>query len=88
MLVKINDFLTKPSNWDSWLVYFFGDYSQRKYRFIIEVTGRGDFPSGGGAGSLPYGQFVAYQQLMVQALNEYEAEHGHMLDENGDIVEF
>lgn len=86
MLVRINDFLTKPSNWDSWLVYFFGDYSQVKYRFIIDVIGTGEFPSG--PTGLPYGQFVAYQQLMKQELDKYEAEHGNMIDENGDIVEF
>ncbi|HYC29638.1 MAG TPA: DUF4843 domain-containing protein, partial [Chitinophagaceae bacterium] len=33
-LVKINDFLTKPSNWDAQLITYFGTYSQAKYKFI------------------------------------------------------
>lgn len=87
MLVKINDFLTKPSNWDSFLFNFFGTYSRVKYAFIIQVTGKAEFVFGG-AGGLAYGQFGAYQNQMRQALADYVAENGPMLDENGNAVSF
>ncbi|NML21751.1 DUF4843 domain-containing protein [Pseudoflavitalea sp. G-6-1-2] len=88
MLVKINDFLTKPGNWDNMLVYFFGDYSQRKYKFIIEKTGRAQFPVGGGPNDISYGEISAIQIFLRQALLDYNKEHGDMIDENGGIVTF
>lgn len=87
-LVKINDFLTKPGNWDNMLVYFFGSYSQRKYKFIIEVTGRAQFPVGGGPNDISYGEISAIQIFLRQALLDYNREHGDMIDENGGIVTF
>ncbi|WP_126246246.1 DUF4843 domain-containing protein [Chitinophaga rhizosphaerae] len=86
-LVKINDFLTKPNNWDSWLKYFFGTYSQVKYAFIIQATGRAEFPWGS-ANGLPYGQFQYFQTVCRNALETYEAEHGTLMDEFGNPVTF
>lgn len=88
MLVKINDYLTKPGNWESMLVFFFGEYSQVKYKFIIDVTGRGEFLVGGRPGEMPYGQIVAYKQMLQQALIDYNKQHGDLIDENGGIVTF
>jgi hypothetical protein len=45
--VRINDFLTKPSNWDSFVAIYFGAYSQVKYKLVIEVTGRTEFLTSG-----------------------------------------
>lgn len=86
MLVKINDFLTKPSNWDQYLTTYFGTYSRVKYAFIIQVTGRSEFPFG--ATGLPFGQFGAYQTMMRQALADYVKDHGPMIDENGNTISF
>jgi len=86
-LVKINDFLTKPNNWDSWLKYFFGSYSQVKYAFIIDVTGRAEFPDTG-PNALPYGQFQYFESVCRNALEAYEAEHGTLMDEFGNPVTF
>lgn len=86
MLVKVNDFLTKPSNWDQYLTTYFGPYSRVKYAFIIQVTGRSEFPFG--ATGLPFGQFGAYQNMMRQALADYVKDHGPMIDENGNTISF
>jgi hypothetical protein len=86
MLVKINDFLTKPSDWDKGLHFFFGTYSRVKFQFIIQVTGRTEFPYG--TAEIPYGQFSAYKNMMVAALSDYVKEHGPMIDENGQVVSF
>lgn len=86
MLIKINDFLTQPANW-SLLSSFFGTYSKVKYQFIIDVTGRAEFPYGS-ATSIPYGQMAAYQNMLKQALSDYAAEHGPLIDENGQTVTF
>lgn len=86
-LVKMNDFLTKPSNWDSFLVFYFGDYSAVKYKFIIEVTGRTEFPAGPPP-ALPFGIFEVYRQFLAEALLNYEQLHGPLLDENGNRISF
>ncbi|MFB6454643.1 DUF4843 domain-containing protein [Chitinophaga sp. Hz27] len=82
-LVKINNKVTKPANWDNLLVYFFGTYSDVKYRFVIQVTGVYDFPT-----TLPYGIFGVYQSMCQTALDEYEQKNGPMLDENGKQITF
>lgn len=86
-LIKINDFLTKPSNWDSILVYYFGTYSQVKYKLIIDATGRFEFPiSGDNAVSTAGFIFYALQAQQLQA--EYQASNGPLLDENGNAITF
>lgn len=82
-LIRINDYLTKPANWDSWLVYFFGNYSAVKYKLVIEATGLAIFPS-----DLPYGIYAVYSTLCKQKLADYEAENGPLIDENGSVVSF
>lgn len=86
-LIKINDFLTKPSNWDSFLVYYFGTYSQVKYKLVIDATGRFEFlTSGDNAVSTASMIFYALQAQQLQA--EYEANNGPLLDENGNAITF
>ncbi|QEC70422.1 DUF4843 domain-containing protein [Arachidicoccus ginsenosidivorans] len=72
--IKINDILTKPSNWDSFLIYIFGTYSQVKYRFIIDVLGRGEFPTSG-TGALGYGDLLYYASVLKNALETYNDAH-------------
>lgn len=86
-LIKINDFLTKPDNWDTRLKYYFGTYSQVKYAFVIQATGRALFPSSG-PDALPYSQFSYYQQICKNALADYEAINGPLIDEFGNRVTF
>lgn len=86
-LVKINDFLTKPSNWESVLSIYFGTYSQVKYKFIIDVTGRTEFPISGQEMVSP-SQFLFYRKLCREALDTYNASNGPLKDESGIIVTF
>lgn len=86
-LVKINDYLTKPNNWDTYLKIFFGAYSQVKYGFIIQATGRALFPLGV-PGGLSYDQMSYYRQVCRNALAEYVAQNGPLIDEFENPVTF
>ncbi|WP_316841634.1 DUF4843 domain-containing protein [Pedobacter gandavensis] len=48
-MVAINfvarDIAIKPANWDTFLLNYFGAYSEVKYRFIIDVLAKISFPS-------------------------------------------
>jgi hypothetical protein len=81
--ITLNDYLTKPDNWDSWLGFFFGTYSAVKFKFVIAATGQSIIPS-----DLPYGMYSVYSTLCKQQLEIYEAAHGPLIDENGDVVSF
>lgn len=87
-LIKMNDILTKPSNWDAFLIYFFGEYSQVKYRFMIDVLGRGEFPTG--SGGLGVADILYYQTAMISALDKYNELHpgSPMKDESGNEISF
>lgn len=85
--IGINDFLTKPANWDLALNSFFGAYSQEKYKFIIQVTGLSEFPNSG-EGAIQYGEFLFLKQKCRQALAEYEKVNGPLYDENGIRITF
>lgn len=86
-LVKINNFFTKPSNWDSQLVGFFGAFSQVKYGFIINVTGRSEFSfSGTDAINSPMATY--YKVQCKNALADYNAANGTLYDEFGLPITF
>lgn len=79
--IILTDRLTKPSDW----LRYFGDYSEVKHRFIIEVTGKGT----------KYKEWrrmeVTYQLgRLNQALYEYNNAHPGkpLTDENGIPVSF
>jgi hypothetical protein len=86
-LVKINDFLTKPSAWETVLSTYFGAYSQVKYKFIIDVTGRTEFPISGQDMVSP-SQFLFYKKLCREALETYNTNNSPLLDEAGMVVTF
>jgi hypothetical protein len=86
-LVKINDFLTKPSNWESMLSAYFGAYSQVKYKFMIDITGRTEFPVTGQDQVSP-SQFLFYKKLCHEALETYNTSHTPLIDEYGMLVTF
>lgn len=85
-LIKWNDQLSKPKNWDSELKEFFGDYSLTKYRFIIEVTGISKFSTA----DMTWSLLNNYRIRLNNALNEYNALNpGRPLtDEYGKLVTF
>lgn len=86
-LIKINDFLTKPSNWESVLSTYFGAYSQVKYKFMIDVTGRTEFPITGQDAISP-SQFLFYKKLCREALETYNTTYAPLTDEYGMLVTF
>lgn len=86
-LIKMNDFLTKPANWDSRLIYYFGNYSQVKYKFIIKVTGISVFEVGAPP-AFSFGEMQYYEAFCKLKLAEYEAQNGPLIDEFGMPVSF
>lgn len=84
-LVKINNILSKPDNWDNLLFLFFGTYSKAKHRFIIDVTGLATYQFFIPGTTRVDFQFYDYlKQVMREALRE----HGPVYDESGDPISF
>lgn len=83
--IKINDFFSKPDNWDQRLSVFFGAFSQRKFAFIFKTLGLSKFvyPE-----EIPYSQMVFFKLKLKNALLEYEKENGPMIDELENRVVF
>lgn len=81
--VVISNILVKPNDWDSWLKNYFGSYSERKYRFIIDVLGIAEFTD-----AMSYSEYGYFAQRMKNALADYETKNGPMIDENGNRVVF
>lgn len=89
------DNLIKPDNWETTpgLKTYFGTYSAVKYRFIIDVLGRDQFPIQTGRDLLP-GQLTHYNMLdlkaiLKDALVAYNNTHTPaMTDEFGQLVTF
>jgi hypothetical protein len=82
LLIKWNDMVDKPNNWDDELDDFFGAYSDVKMRFIIEQTGVTDFSG------LTWAQRFFMQVELNAKLQEYNAANGILLDENNAPVTF
>ena len=84
--IKWNDTLSKPKNWDTELLEFFGEYSLVKYRFIIDTIGFGEFS----AKTMSWSELTNYKIIMKTALDEYNDAHpgAPLIDENGQLVTF
>lgn len=85
--IRMNDFLTKPSNWDSQLNTYFGAYSQVKFKFIIDVTGITEFAIGA-APLMSFGEITYYKAFVKSKLTDYVTANGPLMDENGGVVTF
>lgn len=85
--IRMNDFLTKPSNWDSQLNTYFGAYSQVKFKFIIDVTGITEFAIGA-APLMSFGEISYYKAFVKSKLTDYVTANGPLMDENGGVVTF
>lgn len=86
-ILKWSNRLIQPANW-RWLRYYFGTYSTRFYEFIIEVTGRTEFPYNHPDASLtPMGvdEVKAWAGMVKEALDEYNATHDEVMKhDDGD----
>lgn len=81
-----NDKISKPNNWDD-LTEFFGEYSDTKYRFMLEtLTGVGELD----ADTMSWALLMSYRIKCQNALDTYNAAHpsAPLTDENGNLVSF
>lgn len=81
-----NDKISKPNNWDD-LTEFFGEYSDTKYRFMLEtLTGVGEL----NADTMSWALLMSYRIKCQGALDTYNAAHPNapLTDENGNLVSF
>lgn len=71
--------------WGNKIESFFGECSKAKYRFVYQVLGVWDFSNWNGTGFSSSmgdaGKFNPAKRLLKQALAEYEAENGPLVDE-------
>jgi hypothetical protein len=86
-LVKINDYLSQPTNW-SQLTGYFGTYSQVKYAFVISVTGRSEFLFTNTTDPVSTSQMLYFKIQCQNALTAYVTANGPMVDEFGQTVQF
>lgn len=81
--ITIADILSKPTIWDATWSAYFGTYSEVKFRFLLQVTGRTNWNSS----PLPAdSRFMS--QRAKNALLEYNQAHGDLIDEFGKVVTF
>jgi len=86
--INFNNRLIQPDYWGA-LVNIFGEYSDVKYRFMIETLGISNFrPDWEQGGTVSYSDFLNYAGALAKALDEYIAIHGPLLDESGKEVDF
>lgn len=86
--IKWSDMIKKPVNWDK-LQEFFGEYSEIKFRFILEHTGVSEFTYGEDGG-MNWSQMYNYKTMVQAALVQYNEEHPGkpLMDENNKVVTF
>lgn len=79
------DVVVKPDNWDSFIAKYFGVYSERKFRFIIDVLNKVSFPS-----NTTVGTMNSNLRNLRTALTKYNAEHpgAPLKDENDILISF
>ena len=91
-LIRMTDQIVKPDTWDSpgsWFSYFFGAYSNVKYKFIMDVTGRTVWPPGARYGDgMTLDLISTYYGMVIKALYDYEQVNGSMVDENNNRITF
>jgi len=83
MTIDVSNQLMEPTYWSD-IEPAFGTFSAVKFKFMIEVTGLSDF-------SYEAIGTSGYYNLPVKlrnALSEYEALHGPLIDEFGNQVTF
>ncbi len=87
--LEVSDKLIKPTNWPQW--YGFGEYSDNKYRFVIDVLGISDFPvanryqTGPVEGIYTAAQLFGFAYRLKIAYEEYKKVHGPIyMNDNAD----
>ncbi|MFD2598210.1 DUF4843 domain-containing protein [Sphingobacterium corticis] len=81
--IHISDFLAKPAYWDNLSnSYGWGSYSEVKFQFMLTVYGISDFSQ------LTSSELLNTRLRFRKKLQEYVAENGPLIDENGQNVSF
>lgn len=81
--IRAKDMLIKPANWDSFISTYFGVYSEVKYRFVIDVLAKMDFPSNSSASSMRNNRTKLQNEL-----TKYNNTNPPLKDENDNLVTF
>lgn len=81
--INFNNRLIKPSYWSS-IQGYFGEYSDVKYKFMIDTLGFSDFSSA----TITFSEYYALKATMTTALQKYVATNGPLVDESGKTVSF
>lgn len=81
--INLSARLMKPSYWSS-IESYFGEYSDVKYKFMIDVTGFSDFSTN----SFGNTDLINIKGVMNIALQEYVDVNGPKLDENLKAISF
>lgn len=81
--VWLSNKLDKPAYWDD-VLYYFGEFSEVRLRFMISTLGISDFSR---ASIGAYGLYN-YPLSLRNALVQYEAQNGPLIDEFGNPVTF
>lgn len=85
--INFNNRIIKPDYW-LYIQNYFGDYSNVKYKFMIDEFGFSDFLPDLNGGTIAYSDFINYNGRLKNALEEYEKLNGPLLDENGKEISF
>jgi hypothetical protein len=83
--ISFNDYLLKPTRWDVSIAPYLGAWSEVKFRFVILVTGKTSWDAA--IDSTP-GIMNFVTTTAKNALRDYEAANGPLIDENGQQVTF
>lgn len=72
LLLKWNDQLSQPKNWETELKTYFGTYSDEKYRFMLNNAGGiSEFSTE----TMSWAQLTNYKIVFTNLLDEYNAAH-------------
>lgn len=82
-LVKVTDRATKPTNWDTKWVYYFGTWGSVKMKFIIEYVGITDFDGDSSFDSETTAYFTA---LANEKLEKYNKDNNTILMEDDKVT--
>ncbi|WP_165503519.1 DUF4843 domain-containing protein [Pedobacter hiemivivus] len=85
--INFNNQLIKPDYW-IYVQNYFGDYSNVKFRFIIEYLGFTDLRPTHIGGTIIYSDFLNYNVALKNELEKYKAIYGPLMDENVKEVSF
>ncbi|GGH32834.1 hypothetical protein GCM10011418_46620 [Sphingobacterium alkalisoli] len=83
LTIEVSSMYTRPAYWDI-LDADFGEFSAEKYKFMVKVLGITDFSYE----NIGFDGYLNFPVTLRNALADYEAANGPLLDENGNEISF